>query len=85
MAFFLNYVPLLGPLFGVSILFLAGMLTFDTIWQAVLPAGIYLGSHFIEAETVTPLLLARRFTLNPVLVIIALVFWYWMWGAPERS
>src|SRR5450759_1976679 len=31
---------------------------------------------------VTPMLLARRFTLNPVLVIISLVFWFWMWGIP---
>jgi predicted PurR-regulated permease PerM len=80
LAFVLNYVPFLGPLVGVAILFLAGMLTFDTIWQALLPAGIYLGIHFVEGEVVTPLLLARRFTLNPVLVIVALVFWYWMWG-----
>src|ERR1017187_7240536 len=36
----------------------------------------------IEGETVTPLLLARRFTLNPVLVIISLLFWLWMWGIP---
>jgi predicted PurR-regulated permease PerM len=79
-AFFLNYVPILGSLFGVAILFLAGLLTFDTIWQALLSAGIYLGIHFVEAETVTPMLLARRFTLNPVLVVVALVFWYWMWG-----
>jgi len=79
-AFFLNYVPILGPLTGVAILFLAGLLTFDTIWQAVLPAGIYLGIHFVEGEAVTPTLLARHFTLNPVLVIIALVFWYWLWG-----
>jgi predicted PurR-regulated permease PerM len=28
------------------------------------------------------MLLARRFTLNPVLVIISLVFWFWMWGIP---
>jgi hypothetical protein len=27
-------------------------------------------------------LLARRFTINPVLVILSLVFWYWMWGVP---
>jgi predicted PurR-regulated permease PerM len=79
-AFFLNYVPILGPLFGVAILFLAGLLTFDSIWQAALPAGIYLGIHFVEGEAVTPMLLARHFTLNPVLVIIALVFWYWLWG-----
>jgi hypothetical protein len=28
------------------------------------------------------MLLARRFTINPVLVVLALVFWYWMWGVP---
>jgi predicted PurR-regulated permease PerM len=28
------------------------------------------------------MLLARRFTLNPVLVVISLVFWFWMWGIP---
>lgn len=84
-AFFLNYLPILGPLFGVAILFLAGLLTFEPIWQALLPAGIYLAIHFVEGETVTPILLARRFTLNPVLVIVALVFWYWMWGWPAPS
>jgi predicted PurR-regulated permease PerM len=78
-AFLLNFVPILGPLCGAAILFLAGLLTFDPLWQAALPAGIYLAIHTIE-ETVTPMLLARRFTLNPVLVIISLVFWYWMWG-----
>jgi predicted PurR-regulated permease PerM len=28
------------------------------------------------------MLLARRFTLNPVLIILSLVFWFWMWGVP---
>jgi predicted PurR-regulated permease PerM len=49
----------------VLIFLLAGLLTSDTLWQALLPAGLYLGFHLIEGETVTPMLLARRFTLNP--------------------
>jgi predicted PurR-regulated permease PerM len=81
-AFMLNFVPILGPILGVVIFLLAGLLTIDTLWQALLPAGLYLGIHLIEGETITPLLLARRFTLNPVLVIISLVFWFWMWGVP---
>jgi len=81
LAFVLNYILILGPLSGIAILFLAGLLTFDTIWQAVLPAASYLAIHVTEGA-VTPLLLARRFELNPVLVIISLVFWYWMWGIP---
>ena len=81
-AFLLNYVPILGTALGVLIFLLAGLLTIDPLWQALLPAGLYLGFHLIEGETVTPMLLARRFTLNPVLVIISLVFWFWMWGIP---
>lgn len=79
-AFLLNYIPILGPLVGVGIFLLAGLLTIDTLWQALLPAGLYLGIHLIEGETLTPMLLARRFTLNPVVVIVSLVFWFWMWG-----
>jgi predicted PurR-regulated permease PerM len=84
-AFLLNYIPILGPMLGVVIFLLAGLLSIDSLWAAFLPAGLYLLYlliHFIEGETVTPMLLARRFTINPVLVILSLVFWYWMWGVP---
>ena len=81
-AFLLNYVPILGTALGVLIFLFAGLLTIDSLWQALLPAALYLGFHLIEGETVTPMLLAKRFTLNPVLVIISLVFWFWMWGIP---
>jgi hypothetical protein len=60
----------------------AGLLSIDSLWAAFLPAGLYLVIHVVEGETVTPMLLARRFTINPVLVILSLVFWYWMWGVP---
>jgi predicted PurR-regulated permease PerM len=81
-AFLLNYAPVVAPASGVLIFLLAGLLTIDTFWQAFLPAGLYLAIHLVEGEAVTPLLLARRFTLNPVLVILSLVFWFWMWGIP---
>ena len=70
-AFLLNFVPILGPLCGVVLLLVAGLVTFDLIWQAVLLAGIYLLIHIAEGEVVTPMLLARRFILNPVLVIVS--------------
>ena len=61
---------------------LAGALAGDTLWLTLVPAGLYLIIHLVEGETVTPMLLARRFTLNPVLVIASLVFWFWLWGIP---
>jgi predicted PurR-regulated permease PerM len=82
LAFFLNYVPILGPLTGVGLFFLIGLTTFATVWQALVPAGVYLAIHLVEGEFVTPMILARRFTLNPVLVVVGLIFWNWMWGIP---
>lgn len=81
-AFLLNYIPILGPMIGVVVFLLVGLLSINPLWAAFLPAGLYLLIHLVEGETVTPMLLARRFTINPVLVILSLVFWYWMWGVP---
>ena len=82
MAFLLNYIPILGPMTGVVIFFLVGIVTFDWPWYAFVPAGIYLLIHIAEGETITPMLLAKRFTLNPVLVIISLFLWHIVWGIP---
>ncbi|MBZ9937395.1 AI-2E family transporter [Mesorhizobium sp. BR1-1-16] len=81
-AFALNYVPIMGPAAGVGLFLMAGLITIDPLLQALMPAGLYLLIHLVEGESVTPILLARRFTLNPVLVIVSLIFWFWMWGVP---
>ncbi|HLZ64657.1 MAG TPA: AI-2E family transporter [Aliidongia sp.] len=81
-AFLLNYLPILGPSVGVGLFLLIGLLSFDSVWHACVPAAGYLAIHLVEGEAVTPMLLARRFTLNPVIVMFSIVFWYWMWGVP---
>ena len=81
-AFLLNYIPILGPLTGVVVFFFVGLFTFSNVAWALGPAGVYLLIHIMEGETITPMLLARRFTLNPLLVIATLMFWDWLWGVP---
>jgi predicted PurR-regulated permease PerM len=82
LAFILNFVPILGPITGMALLVLSGFMHFDTLGLSLLPAGLYLLIHMLEGELVTPALLARRFTMNPVAVIISIIFWFWMWGVP---
>lgn len=81
-AFLLNFVPIIGPLVGIGVLLLAGIVTLEWPWHALLPAFLYLLIHVCEADAITPMLLARRFTLNPVMVIVSLFFWYAIWGIP---
>jgi predicted PurR-regulated permease PerM len=78
----LNFVPYFGPIVGVGLLAMVGLLTFETLWQGLMPAGGYLMLHLAEANFVTPILLGRRFTLNPVAIFISLMFWLWLWGIP---
>lgn len=79
-AFLLNYILILGPLTNLAILLLAGLMSFDSIWRAVIPALAYLAIHIVEGEGFTPMIVARRFTLNPVLIVLSLIFWFWIWG-----
>jgi len=79
----LNFVPYFGPVAGVILLASVGLLTFDTsLWQALLPPAWYLLLHLLEANFITPVLLGRRFTLNPVVIFVSLIFWTWLWGVP---
>jgi predicted PurR-regulated permease PerM len=78
----LNFIPYFGPVTGVILLGIVGLLTFDTVTQGLLPPALYLLLHLLEANLVTPVLLGRRFTLNPVVIFVSLIFWMWLWGVP---
>jgi predicted PurR-regulated permease PerM len=78
----LNFVPYFGPVAGVIVLGTVGLLTFDTLGKGLLPPALYLLLHLFEANLVTPVLLGRRFTLNPVVIFVSLIFWTWLWGVP---
>jgi predicted PurR-regulated permease PerM len=78
----LNFAPYFGPFVGVILLAVVGLLTFDTLWQGLLPPGWYLLLHLLESNLITPILLGRRLTLNPVGIFVSLIFWTWLWGVP---
>ena len=78
----LNFIPYFGPVVGVTMLAAVGLLAFDTLWLGLMPAGWYLLFHLLEANLITPVLLGRRFTLNPVVIFVSLIFWMWLWGVP---
>jgi predicted PurR-regulated permease PerM len=78
----LNFVPYFGPVAGIVLLAAVGLLTFDNGLQGILPPAWYLLLHILESNLVTPQLLGRRFTLNPVVIFVSLIFWTWLWGVP---
>lgn len=80
MAALLNFLPYLGPLAIVALLALFGLGTAPTLFSGLLPAALYLGLHAVEANVITPAVLGRRFTLNPVMILLSISYFYWIWG-----
>ena len=76
----LNYVPYLGPIASVVLLGLGGLMTFADPWSALGPPGFFLVLHLIEANAVTPMIVGRKLEISPLLILVSLSFWAWVWG-----
>ncbi len=80
LAAILNFLPYVGPLAMAALLGLFGLGTADTLWLGLIPALCYLGLHATESNVITPAILGARFTMNPVMILIALSYFSWIWG-----
>ena len=76
----LNYIPYLGPIASLLLLGLGGLMAFADPWYAMLPMLSFGAIHLMEANFITPTLVGRRLTINPLLILVALSFWGWVWG-----
>ncbi len=80
LAALLNFVPYLGALVTVAILSVVALLSFDDVGQALLVPATFLVLNSLEGDVLTPWLLGRRLSLNPLVIFLGLVFWGWLWG-----
>jgi len=78
----LNYIPYLGPIIAALLMALGGLMVFTDIWTAMIPPAIMIGCHLLEANAVTPFIVGHRLTINPLLILVSLSFWGWVWGTP---
>jgi predicted PurR-regulated permease PerM len=76
----LNFIPFVGPTLTIGLLGLAGLSTFDSLLEAAFPALAFMAISFVENNAVTPMIMGRRMTLNPLAIILNVSFWTWLWG-----
>lgn len=76
----MNFVPYLGPIMAALLLTVGGLMSFGDIGTAMVPAAIMVGLHLVEANVITPIIVGRRLTLQPLLILLSLSFWTWVWG-----
>ena len=82
MAGLLHFIPFLGAIIGISIVTLVAAMTFDGIEAILLVPAAYFGLNLLEEYVVLPLVVGRRLMLNPVVVLVWIFFWGWLWSVP---
>lgn len=80
MAATLNFIPYVGPILTAAAILLASVMTFLSPVEIFLPPLAFVALTTLEGNVVTPAVLGRRLTLNPVIVFVWLLFWGWLWG-----
>jgi len=76
----LNFVPYLGALAGIICMTIGAVLSFDSLGYALIFPAVYLAFGTLEGSFITPWVMGRSLTLNPVIILLSLTFWGWMWG-----
>lgn len=83
LAFLLNFIPYLGPLIMAGLLLaasLASTLGDGGLLALAAPPLAYLLIHGIESNFVTPFVVGKRLSMNPLSVLVSVMFWGWLWG-----
>jgi predicted PurR-regulated permease PerM len=76
----LEFIPYIGMTIITAILTVAGLTTFTSLPHALAVPGTFVAINFLQGNLVTPLVMSRRLTLNPVALFVGLAFWWWVWG-----
>jgi predicted PurR-regulated permease PerM len=78
--FLFNFIPYLGSLVAVSLPILLSFLQYaEAPWKPLLITLLLLIQRVVD-NYVEPRLTGHRLGLSPLLVLLALAFWGWLWG-----
>lgn len=80
LAFLLNYVPNVGSILAAVPAVLLALIQLGPKGAALAGAG-YVVVNMVLGNVIEPNLMGRRLGLSPLVVMLSLVFWGWIWGA----
>lgn len=76
-----NFAPYVGPILSMVMLAVAGLVQYGPELTALLPVLVYFCINLVEAQFVTPMVLGHNMRLNPLVIMVWLLIWGWLWGA----
>mgnify|MGYP001150307810 CR=1 FL=1 len=82
LAFILNYIPSLGSIVALFLCVVAAAVQLSSLWAALWIFLILLVLDVIVGNVLEPKMMGQGLGLSPLLVLLSLIFWGWLWGIP---
>lgn len=80
-AFFLNFIPNIGSIIAtVPPVLIAVVQFYPTYWQAMVALILMLAVQQTMGSFIEPKIMGENLNLSPVVILLSLVFWGWLWG-----
>ena len=76
----LRFLPYVGPWLAASMPILLAFAAFDTYTPLLLTIGLYIVIELISNNVMEPWLYGASTGMTPVAILVAAVFWTWLWG-----
>ena len=76
----MNYIPYIGQIAGGALPTLIALGQTGSLGDALIVASMYLAVLGVEGYVVTPLVMGKSLDLNGTTVLIACLFWGYIWG-----
>lgn len=80
--FLTSYIPVVGPFLGVIIPPVVGLAEFDGLARPLMLLGGLQAINFAINNVIVPRMQSDRLNLDPIVVLLSLGFWSWLWGLP---
>jgi len=76
----LNFIPYIGCLIGSGLIFIISLTSNGSSFEIVMPALSYLFINTLEGQFVTPMVLGSALRINPLIILLSLIYWGSIWG-----
>jgi predicted PurR-regulated permease PerM len=76
----LEFIPYLGAAGMIGLLAVTAFSQFDSLGSILLVPGTYLVIATLQNNLVSPFVYGQRLQLNPVAVLVGVLFWWYLWG-----
>ncbi len=75
-----NFIPYLGGAVTTVILAIVSFVTYDRWFDILLPPLVFILINGLEGYIITPVIVGKQLSLNPIVIFLSLLFWGWIWG-----